>query len=257
MERGAGALYSRAHGTGPGHARGALRGARPSWRRRHGSRLSRPRYAAHARSRHQGHPQGPDRRPRVDQPFRKRGPAARRAQPPEHRNDPWIRGGRGRAVARHGAGAGRDAGRAPVHGSGPRGRGDRHRPADRRRDRDGARPRNHPPRPEAREHQAHPRRHRESARLRSREGAGGPRGTLALPDGHLGRDARGNAAGHGGLHEPRAGSRQGRRRADGHLGVRLRAPRNADGPAGLRRRDALGHHRRDTHARAGFFTAPS
>ena len=44
----------------------------------------------------------------------------------------------------------------------------------------------------------------------------------------------GHRRGHRALHEPRAGARPGRRRAHRHLGVRLPALRDADGPAGLR-----------------------
>ena len=53
--------------------------------------------------------------------------------------------------------------------------------------------------------------------------------------------ARGTAAGrhprNGGLHVARAGARQARRQADGRVGVRLRALRDADGEEGLRGRN--------------------
>ena len=42
--------------------------------------------------------------------------------------------------------------------------------------------------------------------------------------------AMGMILGHGDLHEPRAGAREGRRQARGHLGLRLRALRDAVGP---------------------------
>ena len=53
-----------------------------------------------------------------------------------------------------------------------------------------------------------------------------------------------------GLHEPGAGARAGRRQADRHLGVRLRAVRDADGQESVRRRDDHRYPRADSRAGA-------
>ena len=54
--------------------------------------------------------------------------------------------------------------------------------------------------------------------------------------------------GHGRLHEPRAGARTRRRPTHRHLGVRLRALRDADRTARLSGRHDVGHHRQDPRA---------
>ena len=59
-----------------------------------------------------------------------------------------------------------------------------------------------------------------------------------------GRDPR-----HRGLYEPGTGARQAGRQAHGHLGIRVRAVRDADGTDGARGGDVLGCHRR--HSRTG------
>ena len=58
------------------------------------------------------------------------------------------------------------------------------------------------------------------------------------------------------VHEPGTGARQAGGQAHGHLGVRMRALRNADRQAGVPRRDALGHHRSRARARAGLVWLP-
>ena len=120
-----------------------------------------------------------------------------------------------------------------------------------------ARARHRSPRPEARQHRGDARRHGEGARLRAREGLGptirrrrhvGPTITGAATGRH---DAR-----HAGVHEPGAGARPGRRQANRHLVVRLRALRNAD-----RARDISGADtpsdidRCDSHRRSGLAAA--
>ena len=55
-------------------------------------------------------------------------------------------------------------------------------------------------------------------------------------DHHAGDDAGRDDSRHGGLHVAGAGARQDRGQARGHLGVRRRAVRDADGQAGVRRR---------------------
>ena len=67
------------------------------------------------------------------------------------------------------------------------------------------------------------------------------------------RRTRGVDPRHGRLHESRAGARQARRQAHGHLGLRLRALRDADGPlAPFRARRVSDTHRRGPRARAGL-----
>jgi hypothetical protein len=56
---------------------------------------------------------------------------------------------------------------------------------------------------------------------------------------------------HRGLHDARAGRRQARRQARGHLGVRRRAVGDVDGPASPRRRNGFARARRRPHAGAG------
>src|SRR5207247_9592302 len=59
-------------------------------------------------------------------------------------------------------------------------------------------------------------------------------------------------AGDGAVHVTRAGAWEGSRQADGHLGVRLRAIRDAHRPPRVRRRDNIGHHCFDSGARTGL-----
>ena len=63
------------------------------------------------------------------------------------------------------------------------------------------------------------------------------------------------AARHGAVHEPRTGARENGRQADRHLGVRLRALRNADRAPRVSRRDDVGCGRRHPRARAGLVRA--
>ena len=65
-------------------------------------------------------------------------------------------------------------------------------------------------------------------------------------------DARGHDPRHRGVHESRAGARAARSTSAPTSGLRLRAVRDADGPAGVRRRHAARHARRDSRARAGL-----
>ena len=120
----------------------------------------------------------------------------------------------------------------------PRRRRARDRAADRRRARRGAREGDRPPRSEAGQHQDHARRHGEGARLRAGEAciAEGSADAIAVPDRDRRRHhARGTDPRHGGLHEPGAGARSGRRQADRYLGVRLRALRDVDRRAAFAR----------------------
>ncbi len=119
-------------------------------------------------------------------------------------------------------------------------RGIADRAADCRGARGRARAGDHPPRPQARQHQGARRRRREGARLRARQSAGawvrdrrrriGEPGELA--DHHLaGDDVARDDPRHCGLHVAGAGQGQAGRQAHRHLGVRLRALRDAR-PAG-------------------------
>ena len=96
----------------------------------------------------------------------------------------------------------------------------------------------HSSRSQAGQYQGHPRRCRESARLRV--GQNGCRRCAAdraftSPTVRW-RHASRRRSGDRGVHESRTGSRARRRRAHRYLGVRLRAVRDAGGPKGLRRR---------------------
>ena len=56
-----------------------------------------------------------------------------------------------------------------------------------------------------------------------------------VADAERARDVCGRDSGHGGVHEPRAGARPGRRQTDRHLGVWMRAVRDAQRRAAVRR----------------------
>ena len=139
-------------------------------------------------------------------------------------------------------------------------RGARHRPPDRRRARRGARTRRRPPRPEAGQHQDHAGRRREGARLRARQRRDPTKPAGAdlshSPTITSGGTARRRDSRHRGLHESRAGARQAGRQAHRHLGVRLRAVRNAHRPARVRRRDRVGHDRRDPEREPDWSALP-
>ncbi len=142
----------------------------------------------------------------------------------------------------HGAGRGRDA-RGPARARrAARPGGPGARDPDRRRAGAGAPRGDRPPRPEARQRHAHPRR-RQADGLRSgppdrprrqRLGAG----RRAHPDAHRGRaaDRRGHPGRDLPVHVARAARGQGGRRTQRRLGARLRAPRDGLRPARL-----LGH----------------
>ena len=202
-------------------------------------------------------------RSRAPRPLRARSAPAGDAQPSAHRRDLWT----GRDRWRHGAGprAGRraDARRSP----GARAAADRRRARDRAPDRRGARRRpregHRPSRSEARQHRAAKlgkrirgpigRRAREGARLRPGQDDGRRIWTVTCtqrPSGSLDGTDRGAHSRHAGLHEPRAGARAGGRQAHRHLGVRLRAVRDAGGTAAVRGRDDDGHARPSPRARA-------
>ena len=115
-----------------------------------------------------------------------------------------------------------------------------------------------PPRSETSQHQdRRPDVRDQAARFRPREGARRRRRAIASAP-H--RDRNGDHRWHRDLrhvrvHEPGTGARQAGGQAHGHLGVRLRALRDADRQAGVPRRDALGHHRGRARARAGLVPA--
>ena len=118
------------------------------------------------------------------------------------------------------------------------------READRRGARSGARAGHHPSRSQAGEHQGATGRHREGARLRIGQGTGSGSGRRRSADGRSNSptitiardDAGGDDPGHRRVHVAGAGAWKGRGQARGHLGVRVRAPRDADGHAPLRGR---------------------
>ena len=141
-------------------------------------------------------------------------------------------------------------------GAAPVRRGARRRPPDRRGARGGAREGDRPPRPQARQREAHAGRQGQGPRLRPRQGDGPARGLRlrgrprALADAHELADDDGRARHaarrhprHRGLHGARAGARRRGRQARRHLGVRRRPLRDAHRPLALR-----GRHRHDTLA---------
>ena len=76
-------------------------------------------------------------------------------------------------------------------------------------------------------------------------------GVRDVGDGHVARRHSGwRHRRHGLVHVARAGARTARRPPHRHLGVRLRALRDAHGTAGLSRRDRVGYQCRDPHCRA-------
>ena len=175
-----------------------------------------------------------DRRPQVPPPGadpRSAGQGALRAggaggvepRPPQPLHHPGAGGDAGRpALSRHALLRRRDPAPADRARAAAGRRGDRHRPADRPRPRQGAPQRHHPSRHQAGEPDRHQRRGGEDPRLRPRQ-AGGLGGDLA--DRLLGGHAR--------LHVPRAGARRRGRRAHRPLVARRRALRDAE-PAGGR-----------------------
>ena len=107
------------------------------------------------------------------------------------------------------------------------------------------------------EHQGHRRRHGQGARLRPGQGACdrravAPSSAASRRRSPRRRHAPGVDPRHGRLHESRAGARQGGRQARRHLGVRLRALRDADRPPRVRRRD-----RRPTRSRRSSSASPT
>ena len=112
-------------------------------------------------------------------------------------------------------------------------RGARDRPADCRRARRRSRERHRAPRSQAGQHQAHARRRGQGAGLRTRQGGRAtmqPSRDVGVATITLGGTQEGRHRRHAGLHEPRAGARPAGRQAHRHLGVRLRALRDAHRP---------------------------
>ena len=136
---------------------------------------------------------------------------------------------------------GADAGRSDRARADPARRGAADRAADCRGARGRARARHHPSRPEAGQHQGAARRHREGARLRPGQGAGRGRRRRRPTSRTRRRSASpatraGVILGTAAYMAPEQAQRQAGRQARRHLGVRLRALRDADRPAGVRGR---------------------
>ncbi len=108
------------------------------------------------------------------------------------------------------------------------------------------------PRSEAGQHQSHSGGRGQGSRLRPREDLRQPVQADRLADDDDARHPRGCRDGHAGVHEPRAGSRAPGGSADRHLGVRLRALRDAHWAAGVRRSDDVGRDRPDPRAGTGL-----
>ena len=178
----------RTHGTPPGHSPRPVRNRRQDRPGRHGRGVPRDRHESAALAGHQGAARRCRRRCRAARAISTRSGTARRTEPPEHRADlrsrtrgpvasphPRVRGSggrRGTPTARAGDGARRGAhARRPDR---PRRTTDcrsaRRCPASRRGARGRAQSGDHPPRPQAVEHQSPAGWHRQAARLRSGEG---------------------------------------------------------------------------------------
>ena len=160
--------------------------------------------------------------------------------------------GRRRALPRDGAGRGRRPRGAARARSASGGRGARAGATGGRGARGRAREGNHPPRSEAREHQAHPDGQVKvldfglAKALEDERTASGSASKTAVADGDRADDRGQRHPRHRRLHESRAGARQEpsdtpRR----HLGVRLRALRVPHRPARVRGRNGLRHARQD------------
>ena len=146
---------------------------------------------------------------------------------------------------------------ASTRGALPLARSARDRAPDRRRARRRARERHRPPRSKPANVKITPDGSGQGARLRPGESRRRRREASArsdqLADDHaLDRTRDGRHPRHRRLHEPGAGARPGGRQADGHLGVRLRAVRNADRARRIRARHDLRHHRRGSRRHAGL-----
>ena len=105
-----------------------------------------------------------------------------------------------------------------------------------------ARQRHRPPRSEARQRQDH---HRPASSRCSTSGSRRP--TRKSPSATTLATRAGTVMGTAGLHESGAGARRDGRSADRHLGVRVRALRDADGAARVRRPHGLRLHRGRAH----------
>ena len=184
------------------------------------------------------------RQPRRDRPIPARGAGGRRPLAPQHPGDPRHRRGERRGVRRHGASRGGNPSRTArrLRDPGPEVR--RVRAADCAGARRGARPRDRPPGPEAREPLPHAKRPRQDPRLRTGGAvdAGLVGRPLAVADG---RHAAGGRPRHAGLHVARAGARPSGRPPHRPLRPGRDPLRDADGQAGLsRRQPGRGHDRR-------------
>ncbi len=132
----------------------------------------------------------------------------------------------------------------------PAAQDDRLLPPDRPRPRGGAREGHRPPGPQAREHLRDQRRPREDPRLRPRQAHAHRRARPGdEPSDRDRRHGTGRRHGHARLHVARAGARQTRRRALGHLLLRRDPLRDALGKACLPRRLGRGHDVGDPQGR--------
>ena len=177
---------------------------------------------------------------------------------PNIASDLWPRGVGRHPRSGHGAGRGTDPRRAPGGRAAAARGGARDRAADRRGARSGARARDHSPRPQARQHQAAPRRGGEGPRFRAGQGDGEGRrhserhADRALADHHLHGHRPRHDPGNGGLHGAGASGGVPGRLPRRHLGLRGGAVGDALGAVALRRRDGVARAGRCAQGRAAL-----
>ena len=243
------------------HQARTLRSRRPARRGRHGRGVSRPRHAPWPRRRHQGATAAPEFEPGGPHALRARGEDHLELEPPEHLHVVRHRPRGGHRLPRHGAGGGRNPGPAP--GEGPAGfvGGAETRGAGGRCARPCAPRRGDPPGPEARERDADEE-WREAHGLwpRARDRAGGACGRQRDHAGGHDHVAHHRGPADGGRNDHRhvpvhvAGAARGKRgrRAQRHLGARLRALRDGLRAPRVRGREPgvadRRHHERGTAA---------
>ena len=183
--------------------------------------------------RHQGAARAPRSEPGAPATTRARGPGGVEPVPPQRLCAVRPRPRPGRRLPGHGVPRGRVARRPSRQGAAAHRRAAADRGPDRRRPREGAPLRHHPPRPQARQRHADPRR-REAAGLRPRQGRQPPRRRpRRVADHQPAADHRRHHPRHLPVHGAGAARGRGGGRPHRHLRLRRRALRDGHRPARL------------------------